>query len=256
MVVKKDVEYFRSFYESHWGHVDSISHICGVASHEKFYGQMTAWHAFVDSILPDFIPFAQIQGFFQTIIDNIYAREAQLHYDKGVDQGRAFVGEITKYTDWAKAEIQTKATEITNWANGELGKVNDFINKNINPALTDAQTKINGFKTDIQGMFTQVTTIKTQAESALNNAKSALANADSAVNYINTTIIPDLNSKAQNISNLLNDASAKSKLITDILSQLSSIKNRIANLELNKGVQPPSTEQPNSLRTQLENIFS
>lgn len=205
MVVKKNVNDLRAYYESHWGHVDDISHVFGWASHEKFYGAMAGWHAFVDSIFPDYFPFNMVQGFLQTVIDNVYSSQAQLHYDKGVDMGRQLVGKAEEIVNWAKNQITNEVNAAKKYIQDNfITPVQNTIDQNIKPALKDAQSKIDTIQSKINEFANNISAMGNQ----VNGFQGTLDNFNNKIQSFNTTI-NDLTDRANGFDAYLQDLTSR-----------------------------------------------
>ena len=260
-ITKKDTAPFRSWYESHYGHVDDISHLFGIASHEKFHmeseGRCTAVAAFFTPL--NFFPVSLIKDFLISVFKNIYDTYAETHYDKGVDQGRAIVGKVAETVAWAQNLIQGKVKEVTDWATGKLGDINNYINGTINPAVQAAQAKIqqtvdyvNGSVTtavnNAQAKAQQVTDyVNSQITPAVNAAQQKLSSlnsqVDTAVSSLNK-VIADVNQKAQQITTLNTQAQATLTKINQMLTTVNSHTSQINDLYARLSQTPPNPTDP------------
>jgi len=215
MVLLKSTSSLRDNYQRKgYGTVDDISHVFGVSSYMQYYGHMQATEDFIKNAFsnPLLSMLTPLRDALVGVNGYVYEHEYESHYNKGVDTGIAIVNRVNQVITWAGAEIQSKINNVMNWANGKINDINTIIKNQINPALLDAQNRLSSFTQQINAMTISVNTIKSEAQTALSNAKTALTNADSAVYYINNQIVPNLDTKTKQIS--------------DILNRLASLENR------------------------------
>lgn len=261
MVVKKNETDLRSYYQSHFGNVDEISHLFGIASHAKFYGQMVGWHSYVDGVLPDYFPFNTLQGFLQTIIDNTYSSQAQLHYDKGVDMGRQMVGKATQAYNDAVAKINQAVNDMKNLIQTQFINPLDAKVKQFTDQINAFTSKIGDMGITVDAFRSTINQAKTDAITALTNASNAVKQAADVQNRLDSAkatidqnlqatanklneIVVDANKKAQTLSTIQQQAEASLAKINEMLSALNMHSTQINELYKKLNAQPSQNTQP------------
>lgn len=179
MVIKKNIDEFRSFYQSNYGNVDSVSHTFGWASHEKFYSEMAAWQTFIGSVIPNWFPLNYIRDGLNWIVDQIYNSEAQNRYNKGVDQGRAIVGKVQETIDWAKGEISNQVNTMKNTIDSQIvAPVRDKANA-ISAQLDQAKQKLDSMTSTLNGHTSSISDLQARIQALENKKQSPIFSMDS-----------------------------------------------------------------------------
>ncbi len=219
-------------------------------SMEKECVEINAWFA---------ADFLGILSWLKNFLIDTKRKAYQNGYVDAYDQAALSACKVMESTEGQAKELLNSINNAYNKAISESQKmvtnVSDYINKNITPALSDAQTAVSNIKTQVNGVVTQINGISSQAQSALNNAKTALSNADSAVNYINNTIVPSLNNKTKQIDSLLSDAQSKASQISVLGVDIGKVKERLAALEKGQTVTTGSTSPTDSIKDTISSIF-
>lgn len=227
-ITRKDLAPFRSWYETNVGHVDEVSHVFGVASHEKFYRDMEGWCFWIDSLIPDWFPLNYIQDGLMGIVKALYDMNAGHHYNLGVDKGRKIVGAVNDAITWAQNKITTAVEDMRNKIDTEIiAPIRNKINTEIKPLLDDAQAKIGDIQNKVNGFNTDINTMK----SNISTSEGSIKAFDGKLGSFDSKL-KSLGDQADTLQSQFKDAQAK---LTQYKSLIDDLTRRVQNLE---GKQP------------------
>ncbi len=252
--------------------VTPLGDVFGWAEGEKFYWQMEAWAELIDSLFPDWWPIGDIQNLLISVVQGVYNNQAENRVWKGIDVGNSIWYKIDDTITWAQNQITNAVNDMRNKIDSEIvapirdrvnrelkpaldqaqaqindfqGKINDFQNSigNMNGQLTDFDEKVRKVRYDVQVAGNNIDAKVREFESKVSDAQKNIGNLDTTIKSLSTKA-QNLDAKAQQLTSQLGDIN---KSVEQIKAWMTPIESRIKRLEDLKS-QPAQSEKKSELK--------
>jgi methyl-accepting chemotaxis protein len=236
---------------SDWYH-GAFTAVCdayGQIEAEKFYMQCNARALEIDGLFAPInaISFGllnPLKNFLISIEQNTYNKQVVNIYDQGACAGCKFCEQLEGQITQAMGKITDAYNKAVAQAQAMVKQVSDYITANVTPAVQKAQADLKQVSDYVNGQVTN----------AVNNAQTKINAFDSQIkadtDKINA-IISDVNSKAQQISEIKTQADATITQLNDAISKINAMiptlnihGTQISDLYAKLGAKQSQTTQP------------